>query len=49
MYFCNQNELDYKHFAKWGGEDFELLICVPEEIYTELDKNMFLKEKMNFV
>ena len=39
--FCNQNELDYKHFAKWGGEDFELLVCVPEEVYTELDENLF--------
>ena len=39
--FCKQNNLEYKHFAKWGGEDFELLICVPEEIYNELDKEYF--------
>lgn len=39
--YCLQNNLDYKHFAKWGGEDFELLICVPEEIYYKLDPNEF--------
>lgn len=40
--YCSQNNLDYKHFAKWGGEDFELLICVPEEIYYKLDPNEFI-------
>ena len=39
--FCEQNNLDYKYFAKWGGEDFELVACVPEEIYSKLDKNIF--------
>lgn len=39
--FCEQNQLDYKQFVKWGGEDFELLICVPEEIYNNLDENTF--------
>ena len=39
--FCLQNNLDYKNFAKWGGEDFELVACVSEEIYSKLDKNLF--------
>lgn len=40
--YCKQNNIDYKHIAKWGGEDFELLICVPEEIYDKLDSNEFI-------
>lgn len=39
--FCSENNLDYKNFVKWGGEDFELIICVSEEIYSQLDENIF--------
>ena len=39
--FCKQNNLDYKHYTKWGGEDFELIICVPEEIYSKLNTNLY--------
>lgn len=39
--FCIQNDLDYKKFVKWGGEDYELLLCVPEETFLKLDKNLF--------
>lgn len=39
--FSTRNNLDYKNFVKWGGEDYELLICVPEETYSKLDLSMF--------
>lgn len=39
--FANHNNLDYKEFVKWGGEDFELVACVPQEIYEKLDSNIF--------
>lgn len=39
--FCSQNNLDYKKFVKWGGEDYELLFCVPEKTYLKLNKNVF--------
>jgi thiamine-monophosphate kinase len=39
--FCERNNLSYKEFAKWGGEDYELLVCVNEETYSMLDENMF--------
>ncbi len=39
--YCTVNNLDYKKLALWGGEDFELLICVNEEIYSKLDENIF--------
>lgn len=39
--FSKRNELDYSEFIKWGGEDFELVACVPEQIYHKLDKNIF--------
>ena len=40
--FCKQNNLDYKNFVKWGGEDFELVICIPDEIYQNLDKTKYI-------
>ena len=40
--FCNQNNLDYKNFIKWGGEDFELVICLPEAVYQNIDKSKFI-------
>lgn len=39
--FSKQNEIDYKHFVKWGGEDFELIACVDEEVYSKLDAEKF--------
>ena len=39
--YCSQNNLDYKKFVKWGGEDYELLICVPQSTYLKLDKSIF--------
>lgn len=39
--YCLRNNLNYKDFVKWGGEDFELLICVSEKIYSLLDENLF--------
>lgn len=39
--FSNRNDVDYSKFVKWGGEDFELIACVPENIYHKLDKNIF--------
>ena len=40
--FCSQNNLDYKNFVKWGGEDFELVVCVPEDIYQNINKDKFV-------
>jgi len=39
--YCSINNLDCKNFIKWGGEDYELLLCVPEHTYLNLDKNLF--------
>ena len=39
--YCFRNNLDYKKLVKWGGEDYELILCVSEEIYNKLDKNLF--------
>ena len=39
--FALRNNLNYKDFVLWGGEDFELVACVPEQIYHKLDKNLF--------
>ena len=39
--FCNINNIDYKDFVLWGGEDFELIFTLPEEIYNSIDKNDF--------
>ncbi len=39
--FATRNSIDYKHLALWGGEDFELVACVPEQTYLKLDKNVF--------
>lgn len=34
---------EYKNLVFWGGEDFELLICVPQKLYEKLDKTDFFK------
>lgn len=39
--FCEKNELNYKDFVKWGGEDYELLICMPENLYSKLNHDEF--------
>ena len=39
--FSKRNDVDYKNFVKWGGEDFELIVCVSEEVYSKLDLNYF--------
>ncbi len=39
--FASRNELDYKNFVKWGGEDYELIVVVPENTYLNLDENLF--------
>ena len=39
--FASRNNINYKDFVLWGGEDFELVACLPEETYLKLDKNIF--------
>lgn len=39
--FSIQNNLDYKKFVKWGGEDYHLVACVPDEILKKLDSELF--------
>ena len=39
--FAVRNNIDYKDFVLWGGEDYELIFCVTKEIYEKLDKNIF--------
>ena len=34
---------DYKNLTLWGGEDFQLLGCVPMRVYEKLDKNNFFR------
>lgn len=51
--FSQHNELDYKDFVKWGGEDYSLVLCIPAETYEKLDENKFkligsVKNKDNF-
>lgn len=33
----------WKDLAMWGGEDFELLFCIPQDVYDLLDKSQFYK------
>lgn len=32
---------EYKDMVLWGGEDFELIACIPQELYDRLDKTKF--------
>ncbi len=41
LIFSKQNNLDYKEFVKWGGEDYSLVLCIPSEIFDKIDDNMF--------
>lgn len=38
---AKENNLNYSDWVLWGGEDYELIACVPEETYNKLDKNIF--------
>ncbi len=40
--FSKQNNLDYKNFVLWGGEDFELVFALSEEIYEKLSDKFHL-------
>ena len=40
--FSNQNNLNYKDFVKWGGEDYSLIYCLPEEVYEKLNRDTFI-------
>ncbi|MBQ4122339.1 thiamine-phosphate kinase [bacterium] len=40
--FCNNNSLDYKKFVLWGGEDYQLVACVPEDMFKSLDDSLFV-------
>ena len=39
--YCKRNKLDYKDFVLWGGEDFEVIFTLPEDIYEKVDKSQF--------
>lgn len=41
--FCETNNLNYKDFIKWGGEDYELVLCLPESLYNKLNPEKFIK------
>lgn len=34
---------EWENLAIWGGEDFELLFCLPQSVYDLLDKSQFYK------
>ena len=40
--FSSQNNLDYKDFVKWGGEDYGLIICLPDKLYSLLNPDEFV-------
>lgn len=40
--FSKQNNLDYKDFVLWGGEDFELVFALSEDIYENLSDKFTL-------
>lgn len=39
--FAQRNNLDVEDLVLWGGEDYELVLCVDEETYTNLPSKMF--------
>lgn len=39
--FVKRNNLDLDNFVLWGGEDFELVMCIGEDIYEKLDGSLF--------
>ncbi len=40
--FSLRNNLDYKKFVLWGGEDYGLIIVVPEDVFMKLDTQIFV-------
>lgn len=38
---AKENNKNYTDWVLWGGEDYELIACIPEETYNKLDKNIF--------
>ncbi len=40
--FAKNNDVDWKNFVKWGGEDYELLICMSENLYSKLNPAEFI-------
>ena len=34
---------DYKDLIFWGGEDFELVAAIPEDVYKKIDKHRFIE------
>ena len=34
---------NYEDWILWGGEDYGLLICMPEEMFTQIDNNSLIK------
>ena len=39
--FCTINNIDYKDFVLWGGEDFEVIFTLPQDVYEKVDKSEF--------
>ena len=39
--YCEINSLTPDDFVKYGGEDYELLMCIPESVYKKLDHGVF--------
>ncbi len=40
--FSEHNNLDYKDFVFWGGEDYSLVIILPDEALASLNSNSFI-------
>lgn len=38
---AKNNNINYEDWVLWGGEDYELIICVPETTYKNLDPSIF--------
>ncbi|MBQ3640579.1 thiamine-phosphate kinase [bacterium] len=39
--FSNRNNLNYQDFVLWGGEDYEVVFCVPKKVFEKLDSNKY--------
>ncbi len=39
--YTKRNNLNIDDFVLWGGEDFELVLCVPDDIYAKLDDKIY--------
>lgn len=38
---AEENNIDYKNWVLWGGEDYELIACISESKYKELNPETF--------